>query len=328
MPSSSTRWEHLDPMDKRDRAAQRRPTRRPLVRAERSPSLDPHPRREHRREAHGRGAGLGGPPTGRKRPRSPRERTRSRPSRHWPPHWDHGDREQGAVLHLVHHIGGARRLPISRCPRDHRARGDRPSSFRRECRHPLHLRHGTEPGAHGTARRGPAERDPSRRLRALLALDELANIAPLPDLPQIVSEGGGQGVLTIGCLQDLSQARTRWGTEADGFLSLFSSTLLLGGVADRSTLRAFSDLAGTELVARRSITQQGSGLRRRSSTDSYSREPALPLDAVASSRPGEALLLDARKAVGRVTLTVAHRDEPWRSRMVRGLARQSPERGR
>lgn len=151
----------------------------------------------------------------------------------------------------------------------------------------------------------------------LFALDELANIAPLPDLPQLVSEGGGQGVLTIGCLQDLSQARSRWGTEADGFLSLFSSTLLLGGVADRSTLRAFSDLAGTELVARRSVTRQGAGRRRaRSATDSVSREPALPFDAVAQGRPGEALLLDASKAVGRVTLTVAHRDEPWRSRIA------------
>jgi Type IV secretory system Conjugative DNA transfer len=55
----------------------------------------------------------------------------------------------------------------------------------------------------------------------VLALDELANVAPLPDLPSLVSEGGGQGVLTLGCLQDLSQARQRWGPAADGFLSLF-----------------------------------------------------------------------------------------------------------
>ena len=41
----------------------------------------------------------------------------------------------------------------------------------------------------------------------LLALDEAANIAPLPDLPSLVSEGGSQGVLTLACLQDLAQAR-------------------------------------------------------------------------------------------------------------------------
>jgi type IV secretion system protein VirD4 len=43
----------------------------------------------------------------------------------------------------------------------------------------------------------------------LFALDEVANIAPIPDLPGIVSEGAGQGLLTLACLQDLSQARRR-----------------------------------------------------------------------------------------------------------------------
>ena len=41
----------------------------------------------------------------------------------------------------------------------------------------------------------------------LLALDEVANIAPIPDLPAMVSEGAGQGLLVLACLQDLSQAR-------------------------------------------------------------------------------------------------------------------------
>ncbi len=46
----------------------------------------------------------------------------------------------------------------------------------------------------------------------LLALDEVANIAPIPDLPAVVSEGAGQGLLVLACLQDLSQARGRWGS--------------------------------------------------------------------------------------------------------------------
>ena len=84
--------------------------------------------------------------------------------------------------------------------------------------------------------------------RLLLALDELANVAPLPRLAGIVSEGGGQGVLTLACLQDLSQARSRWGTAADGFLSLFSTTVILPGIADRPTLELLSQLAGRALV--------------------------------------------------------------------------------
>jgi type IV secretory pathway TraG/TraD family ATPase VirD4 len=153
----------------------------------------------------------------------------------------------------------------------------------------------------------------------LLALDELANIAPLPDLPQVVSEGGGQGLLTIGCLQDLSQARMRWGPEADGFLSLFSTTLLLGGVADRTTLRAFHDLAGRSRVARvsRSRSPSRRGRPNVSETWSTTDEDVIPLDEVARGRPGHGLLLDATNAVGWVPLTVAHRDQPWVSRTRR-----------
>jgi type IV secretion system protein VirD4 len=45
--------------------------------------------------------------------------------------------------------------------------------------------------------------------RLLFALDEAANIAPLEELPQIASEGGGQGLTLLAALQDLSQARQR-----------------------------------------------------------------------------------------------------------------------
>jgi type IV secretion system protein VirD4 len=44
----------------------------------------------------------------------------------------------------------------------------------------------------------------------LLMLDEAANIAPLPDLPSMLSEAGGQGLQVVVVLQDMSQARRRW----------------------------------------------------------------------------------------------------------------------
>ena len=72
-------------------------------------------------------------------------------------------------------------------------------------------------------------------------LDEVANIAPIHDLPALVSEGGGQHLHVLVCLQDLSQARTRWGdAAADGFLSLFQTKLILTGIADPHTLEAIS----------------------------------------------------------------------------------------
>jgi len=54
------------------------------------------------------------------------------------------------------------------------------------------------------------------------ALDVLAQIAPLPDLASVVAEGGSQGLVVIGCPQDLSQARARWGTLAEGFFTTFT----------------------------------------------------------------------------------------------------------
>ena len=78
----------------------------------------------------------------------------------------------------------------------------------------------------------------------LLVLDELANIAPLHDLPTLVAEGASQGVVTLACLQDLAQARARWDREADGFLSLFGTKLIFPGIGDTAD-------TGGRLAARR-----------------------------------------------------------------------------
>jgi type IV secretory pathway TraG/TraD family ATPase VirD4 len=78
-----------------------------------------------------------------------------------------------------------------------------------------------------------------------LALDEVANVAPIESLPALVSEAGGQGLHVIAAVQDLSQVRGRWGAEvADGFLSLFQHVLVLGGVRDTRTLEAISTICG------------------------------------------------------------------------------------
>jgi len=78
----------------------------------------------------------------------------------------------------------------------------------------------------------------------LFALDEVANIAPLPALPALASEGGGQGLITLACLQDLSQARERWGQAAEGLFTLFGVKVILPGVADHRTLALISALGG------------------------------------------------------------------------------------
>ena len=71
--------------------------------------------------------------------------------------------------------------------------------------------------------------DEFARPSVLWALDELAGIAPIRDLPETLSQSGGQGLLVAACLQDLSLARQRWDEAAEGFLTLFGNVVVLRG---------------------------------------------------------------------------------------------------
>ena len=79
----------------------------------------------------------------------------------------------------------------------------------------------------------------------LLALDEVANIAPLRSLPALVSEGGGRGITTLWSVQSLAQLRERYGRDAQQ--AIFSATtgkLIFGGMSNGEDLRDVSSWAG------------------------------------------------------------------------------------
>jgi type IV secretion system protein VirD4 len=132
----------------------------------------------------------------------------------------------------------------------------------------------------------------------VFALDEVANIAPLSSLPALAAEGGGQGLVTLACLQDLSQARVRWGEATEGFFTLFGTKVILPGVADRRTLQLISALAGEQQVVVPSHSHPNplanfiSGGRAVSSTTTTLQwRPRLPVDVIARGRPGHALFM-------------------------------------
>ena len=150
----------------------------------------------------------------------PRHRAGPEPPRRHRPH-----RRARAERHLVDRLGMPRRVPLRRRPSQATSEPDfDPPAFVGSAdtvyiAAPAHQQAAVAPmvvgliedlrrAAYARARR----RAPTRAGRSarLLALDELANIAPLPDLPAMVSEGGGQGLVTLACFQDLSQARHRW----------------------------------------------------------------------------------------------------------------------
>lgn len=149
---------------------------------------------------------------------------------------------------------------------------------------------------------------------ALFALDEIANIAPIPTLPAIVSEGGSQGLVTVAAIQDLSQARTRWGPAAEGFLTLFGAKLALPGLADLRTLQLISALGGEHDVAVTSVSRPATILSKAEATrtTTWRRQPALPIDLVARGYPGMALAIHSAQPPTWITVTPWW-GEPWRS---------------
>jgi len=155
----------------------------------------------------------------------------------------------------------------------------------------------------------------------LWALDEVANIAPIHDLPALVSQAGGQMLQVMVGLQDLSQARSRWGAEAaDGFMSLFQTKAVLSGIGDSRTLESISLALGE--YDRRVVS---SSLGTSESDEWFSphhynesvsyqsqRQRILTPGEIAKLPPGQGLLLRGMDW-GLIGLTRWFESEPWRA---------------
>jgi type IV secretory pathway TraG/TraD family ATPase VirD4 len=153
----------------------------------------------------------------------------------------------------------------------------------------------------------------------LWVLDEIANIAPIRDLPALISQAGGQRLQVVAGLQDFSQARERWGdAAADGFMSLFQTKLILNGIGDTKTLESVSLALGEydrDIVSQslgRSDPQEFMSSPTHSDNVSYQtqRQRILPPGDIAKFPKGQALLLESTNWE-LVTLTEWFKTEPW-----------------
>ncbi len=155
----------------------------------------------------------------------------------------------------------------------------------------------------------------------LWLLDEVANTAPIHDLPALVSQAGGQNLQVIAGLQDLSQARTRWGSDAaDGFMSLFQAKVVLSGIADSKTLESISLALGEfdrDMVSQalgQSDPQEWLSSPTQSDTVSYQtqRQRVLTPGEIARLPDGQGLLLRGTDWE-LIKLTKWHETEPWKT---------------
>jgi type IV secretion system protein VirD4 len=155
----------------------------------------------------------------------------------------------------------------------------------------------------------------------LWLLDEVANTAPIHDLPALISQAGGQNLQVMIGLQDLSQARERWGADAaDGFMSLFQTKTVLSGIADSKTLESISLALGEfdrDMVSQalgQSDPQEWLSAPTHSDTVSYQtqRQRILTPGEIARLPDGQGLLLRGTDWE-LIKLTKWFQTQPWKT---------------
>jgi type IV secretory pathway TraG/TraD family ATPase VirD4 len=143
--------------------------------------------------------------------------------------------------------------------------------------------------------------DPPLRIVA----DEVANVAPMPRLPDLASDARGHGIQPIIGLQSLSQAVTRWGREpAETLLTNMAAEIVLGGLSDPTTLARYSTLVGDVEVSEVQLSFEAGGSNSGSSVQRRDK-PALRQDEVRRIPRHQALL------VYRSMPAVMIRTRPW-----------------
>lgn len=115
--------------------------------------------------------------------------------------------------------------------------------------------------ATSTAKEGPIEPP------VLLLLDELANIAPIPDLDELASTAAGLGIQLVSICQDLAQLQARLGHRAASAVNNHRAKLAGRAISDLGTLDYFTRLIGSGEFEQRSVSTSSGERGRRSETE-------------------------------------------------------------
>ena len=146
----------------------------------------------------------------------------------------------------------------------------------------------------------------------LLCLDELGNVAPLPNLAEVASTAPSHNIQLVSIFHDVAQARSRYGDQVQTVINSHRARMLLPGVADLETLRYFSDLLGER------HDRQQAGDRDRGAPMPERRPLAAPQELRQLS-DGQALLVYGRLAPTKLRLRSYYAD-----RKLRALADADP----
>lgn len=127
-----------------------------------------------------------------------------------------------------------------------------------------------------------SQRQPGGKISppATFILDEAANAAPIPDLPTLLSDGGGRGQTTRAFVQAFSQGREKWGRDGfDGMWGATSMKMILPGCTETDDLERVSRLIGDRKIRQESYSTQGWGSSM-SRSSQLSTERIMPVDTI------------------------------------------------
>lgn len=138
--------------------------------------------------------------------------------------------------------------------------------------------------------------------------DELANVAPLPMLPGLLSDSRGSGIQWFCFFQSLAQMISRWGNDgANQILANLNAMIVMGGLQDDAALERFSKLVGAQELPTVSTTL-GDGNVASSRNVSMTERTLLRPEQIRQLPDGKALLVYRNAPAMVVDLT------PWTAR--------------
>jgi len=161
------------------------------------------------------------------------------------------------------------------------------------------------------ASKAAAARLPGGRLDPPLRLDgdEIANVAPLPKLPDLGTDARGFGMQLVLAIQSLGQARRRWGADgATALLDNMSAEILLGGITDTDTLNRYATLVGEVELSRFTTSYDPHTGRATTSSQQVSDRKVMRPDEARTIPDGHGLLLYRNRASVLLKMT------PWYAR--------------
>ncbi len=156
-----------------------------------------------------------------------------------------------------------------------------------------------------------AARAPGGRIDPPLRLvgDEIANVAPLPRLPDLGTDARGFGMQLVLALQSLAQDRRRWGADgAHTLLDNMPAEILLGGLTDTDALKRYATLVGEVELTRGSTSYHPHTGRSTGASDRLIHRPALRIDEARRIPGGHGLLVYRNRPAVLLRLT------PWYAR--------------